>query len=449
MRKLLFQLGFCLISFLSNAQIGNVNPYSSYGMGNLNLGNDVIQNSLGNAGFAYVDSCYLNFSNPSSYSRIAAGYPLFSVGVNSTYSVFKQNFNSFARNHVNIDHFVLAFPFAKRFGLGLGLKPFSTRSYSFATTNLLSDGDSLEFQYDGKGTISNAFGGLSFDILNQSSFRWSIGANAGHLFGSSINQRISTFSGSNSGGISFESQRLSALQYDFATTLTMRITTKTKITLTGAYEPAQKWGATFGNELYSSANVTEPSAYQTIDSSFYYGSIEHGGSYGVGVMFDQLIKTTNKQKREMATKIQYVASYRKVAFSQMALNVESNQKLQPYTNDLDHLSFGISVLPDNNFYTNSAVSKLFSRITYRAGFYSDNLPHSFNKAQFNQFGTTFGIGIPVLSQFSFSSLNFGIEYGKRTNSYIEALNERFYGIKIGVILSPSRADSWFRKIKLD
>ncbi|MBU2019576.1 MAG: hypothetical protein KJ941_08015 [Bacteroidetes bacterium] len=449
MHKLLYQLGLCLIPFLSFAQTSNVSPFAYYGIGNLNVSTDVVQNSLGNAGFAYLDSSYLNFSNSSSYSRIASGYPLFSVGLNSTYSTFTTQGQSFSQNNIFIDHFVLAFPFANRFGLALGLKPFSKRNYSFFTREAISDLDTLNYQYDGRGSVSNAFGGLSIDLIKKERVRWSIGANAGHLFGQTVNQRISTLSGTSSGGVSYDSQRLKALQYDFATTLSFKISSTLNSTLTGFYEPEQKWGTTFGNELYFSTNVEFPTLFQTVDSSFYAGSINNAGSFGAGFMIDQFLKRTTRKNKELKSKIQYIGSYKYVPLSAMVMNVEDGQEQRPYTNDLLHVSFGIQVIPDNDFYANNLVGNFFNRLSYRVGFYSDRLPYSFNGEQYKQFGTTFGIGIPILSQFSYSSINIGVELGKRSNSQSGALNEQFVGLKFGVILSPSRADSWFRKVKLD
>jgi hypothetical protein len=333
--------------------------------------------------------------------------------------------------------------------LAFGLKPFSKRNYSYSTSQGVSNGDTLNYQYDGRGTISNAFGGFSFDVVKKQDLRWSLGANVGHLFGQSINQRISTLSGTNAGGISYDSQRMASLQYEFATTLSYAISSKLNTTLTGFYEPAQKWATTFGKELYFSTNIEFPSLYQTVDSSFYAGNVSVASTYGAGFMIDQYLKRTTRRNRELTTKIQYMGSFKYVPYSSTVMNIADGQTQRPYTNDLLHISFGIQMVPDNDFYANNLVGNFFNRLSYRVGFYNDKLPYSLNSEQYNQFGTTFGIGIPILSQFSYSSVNIGVEYGKRSNSQSGALNEQFVGLKFGVILSPSKADSWFRKVKLD
>ena len=60
--------------------------------------------------------------------------------------------------------------------------------------------------------------------------------------------------------------------------------------------------------------------------------------------------------------------------------------------------------------------KVLSKLTYRAGTYYDVLPIALDNLQYNQFGTTFGIGIPLTVNQSSSSINLGFNYGVRSGT---------------------------------
>jgi hypothetical protein len=86
---------------------------------------------------------------------------------------------------------------------------------------------------------------------------------------------------------------------------------------------------------------------------------------------------------------------------------------------------------------------------YRVGYYNFSLPYTDNGLSASEFGTTFGLGLPIVAQQALSSINLGVTYGKRVNADASGLNESFVGINFGVIISPSFYDRWFRKRKLD
>ena len=85
---------------------------------------------------------------------------------------------------------------------------------------------------------------------------------------------------------------------------------------------------------------------------------------------------------------------------------------------------------------------------YRVGVYQLTLPYQTNGQQAEDFGTTFGFGIPIVVQNSLSSINLGFTIGKRGVADSQAFKEQYYGINIGVSIAPG-ADRWFVKRKLN
>jgi hypothetical protein len=436
---------FLLLPILGWGQLGTSNPYSYYGIGEQIESDDAVQSSMGNAYLGYSDSMIVNYRDPSSYHKIAEGYPLFSIGLKSRYSIFSENSNTYEGNRVGIDHFVMAIPFAKRYGLAFGLNPMSKRGYNFTTQQLL-EGDTMNYNYSGKGNVSRVFAGLSLGIIQTERASWSVGANAGHLFGFVSNTRTSNLSGSSFGGVGIESIRVKSFHLDLSTSFDFKLTATSRLKVAVAHELSQKWNSEFGTELYSSANVSDPSIYKMQDSTFIGGYIQSPSSSSVGLNYSFVMDRVTRKNKSYRSKLDLILSYRTVNYSAMRRISEGNTGVM-YKGDYEHYSFGFQFQPDSKLMASGAGSSFWSRLNYRAGTYMGTLPTTLDNQTSTQFGTTFGIGIPLVIQRSISSLNIGVDVGQRAGT--GSLSQTYYGVNLGVILSPSSADKWFRKLKLD
>lgn len=439
------------LPFISTAQTGPVSPYASNGIGSMQMTSDPVQLALGNSSFTLLDSTYLNFNNPASYSRISSGYPLFSLGLNGSYTQMKDGVNSSNSFNSYIDHFALAFPFAKRFGLAFGLTPYAKRNYSISTFEVLNTGDTMNYTYDGVGDISRVFTGLSINVVDNHLLTWSVGANFGHLFGSTYNERTSVLSGSASGGVNKQVQRMVAFDYDLATSLTWKVKKDVLVDFTGMYKPTTLLTTHFGNEQYYRPNIDEPASASNVvlDSTYGQGYVRSVKQYGLGLVVTKDWRYTTKKNRDKTSRLRILANHQFINYAGMGKTFDKLYYDYYYQADFERTSFGLEFTPDKNFRERSVTNTFFDNLTYRVGAYQDQLPYTVKNEAFKQFGTTFGFGIPILSQRGFSSVNLGFEIGQRTNGQVGAVNETFYGFKFGVIISPSTADFWFRKIKLD
>jgi hypothetical protein len=95
----------------------------------------------------------------------------------------------------------------------------------------------------------------------------------------------------------------------------------------------------------------------------------------------------------------------------------------------------------------NSFSSYWSRVTYRAGMRYENLGLMVNDQSINDFGITFGLGIP-LRRYSdafanFSNINIGFEYGRRGTKNSNLIQEDYFNIS----LSLSFNDKWFQRRK--
>ena len=86
------------------------------------------------------------------------------------------------------------------------------------------------------------------------------------------------------------------------------------------------------------------------------------------------------------------------------------------------------------------------RMAYRVGGRFSNSHLEINNTGWNEYGITFGLGLPVRrSESSFPRLNFGFEYGKRGTTDSGLIEEEFFNFNVGLTINAT----WFRKRKYD
>lgn len=447
MRNLFILFFIALIGQSTIAQVISNSPYSSYGIGELGGMDHPTYIGVGNSTITFIDSTNLNFYNPSSYSSLSKGQPLFSIGLSSRISSFSEGSESYNNVLNSVQHFSLGMSFKERFGLAFGLKPFSRTGYSFSTRTAI-DSDSLKYTYSGSGGVNQSFVGFSAGIINRDSTQWSVGTNLSYLFGTSTNQRTSVLlDGSDvSGGVNIKGIRLKSFYYELGTYFHHHLSKHHSILVSATYTPKQSLNAYFDDGRYYANNVNLPSGYDTLfqisDSA---GKISSVPIMAVGFRYTWTRGQQGNRSSRLNTQIDVHASYTKENWEDF--NIPFDTLGTTYLNSRK-LSFGVQYIPETEFINNKTLTKYYERIRYRAGLYLNTLPYQTNGVQVSDFGTTFGLGLPIAIQGSVSSINLGFSTGKRGVFDGQSLSEKYYGINVGISIAPG-GDRWFVKRKLN
>jgi hypothetical protein len=103
-----------------------------------------------------------------------------------------------------------------------------------------------------------------------------------------------------------------------------------------------------------------------------------------------------------------------------------------------NISFGGFYIPQYNSF-----SSYLKRVVYRAGLHYEKTGLNINNESINEFGISFGLGLPVGS--FFSNANLGFEIGKRGTTNSNLIQENFVNFQLSLSLN----DRWFRKRKYD
>ena len=450
MRNYILVFGIILLGNIAFSQTTVNSIFSSDRLGEEGGGDHFIGVGIGNNTITMADSTTLNFYNPATYNTMATGLPLFSLGMSTRISNYAEGNNTSSGSASSIQHFALGFKIRNRFGFAFGLKPYTRRGYEFLSGETVGS-DSITYFYSGKGTINEAFMGFSASLISLPNTNFSIGANAGYLYGEVSNSRGSSLYNSSSninpGGIDIKGTSIKSFHYTIGAYLTHRFSTRHKFTLSTTIDPSQQLNGEYGEALYYSADITNSNFYDTLNLTRDDAvTISTATSLTFGLNYILSLPSDEKFGRKLNSEFSFHLSYNSTNWANFQTSFDSNPTSLLKTSKLN---FGIQYTPETNFIVNSTTTKMYQRIRYRAGAYHSTLPYLTNNEQVTDLGVTFGLGLPITIQKSLSSINIGFSMGKRGVADPSLLKENFYGINFGIIIAPGSKEKWFRKSKLN
>lgn len=447
---------YLLVVFLASTtftfgQAYSTNPYSSSGLGE--------EGSLGEAAFAAVggiksviiDSNLVNFYNPSSYAFLAKGQPLMSVNIAGRISKLSQGDMSQTNGIGNLSHIALAFPIGKNFGFAFGITPFSRKGYSLTTSSYVYD-DSVRYQYRGVGTTQRVFTGLSYKLINTDRTQFAVGGNLSYIFGTVGNERYSAFEGVSTAGLDETVLRMKSIYYDLGAhaRIYMDSLKQHQLILGANFVPAQTLTATQDYALYTTIGSTFNR--DSISDTIVYnvdqkGSISYPSTFTLGGGY-------NFTPRNADGHLKYVyqlgiyAEFSRTTWSTYRENFSDHTN--PSYKDATRLSLGVTYRP--SIYNTSKAAgggSFLNKIQYKAGYYTQSFAVQTAAGQLTESAVSLGFGIPMGIAGSNSAVNISVAGGNRTDGSDTGINEKFMNISVGIVLSPSKNDRWFRKFKLD
>lgn len=451
MPKHFILLVFSTIScFTIWAQTTSSSPYSTTGIGEEGALPEAQYGGMGNITGICFDSTLINTYNPSSYSQLSFGQPLFSVGVSSKFSTYTGNTGSFNGKTTGISNITMAIPIGKYFGIALGLKPFTRKGYDLTQRSYAYD-DSTTFNYKGYGSTNLLFVGLAYSIIKNDKSYLSVGFNLGYLFGSVTNQRSSVFdANSPAGGVDLTTYRLKSLHYSFGASYQrfLDIDKRKQLFLSAVYTPKISVNSFRDYSVFYAADVNNQLSYTDtisyIDNNKGKIVFPSKQTFGAGYTFTPDTKNSDKMKYQLGV----FAEVDLMQWKNYAENFDAHTSSAVFSNT--YISkVGLQYIPSIDYTKKTKGIKYFSKIKYRIGGQYGLLPNSINGRQLKTTSATIGFGFPFLSQKTNSSLNVSFQYGSNATGNAADLKERFFSVNFGIIIAPSSYEKWFKKYKLD
>ena len=414
-----------LISVVGYSQKNNTSAYSFFGIGDQNSATTTEQSSMGGIGVALEDEYHLNFLNPAANSSLR--FTAYSIGLHNVNLWASDSSDKQRAGTTFLSYLAMGFPLSKKAGFTFGIMPNTSVGYSLVSNVYNGEDISEVTAYEGEGGTNRVFAGIGIEVFKG----FSLGIQGNYIFGN-IENSITNQKRDIALGTRYETN--SKLQgFGFNGGMQYKAKIKDELNLhLGATIKFENDIKSEGNEyLYSLAlsegefpkdTVLSVSSEKTLISPM-------KSSLGIGL----------GKKNKWFAGLDY-STQAALDFDTDPVSSFSKVKYEDYSK----IAIGGFYIPKFN-----SITSYWERVTYRAGlkFVNTGLAvdatgNGSNFTSINDFGISFGVGLPVGNQLS--NLNLGFEYGKRGKTDNGLVQENYLNFRLSLSLS----DKWFNKRKI-
>ncbi|MAZ71582.1 MAG: hypothetical protein CMC70_00400 [Flavobacteriaceae bacterium] len=406
-----FSVLFLLLAIgVSQAQEGTTSPYSFYGIGTLKF-KGTAENRAMSGISVYTDSIHLSLQNPAGVADLKLTN--FTVGASHKVVTLLTDDQDQRATTTSLDYLAVGIPVGDKFGASFGLIPYTAVGYQLEGEN--AQGIT---QYEGSGGLNKAFLTIAYKISDG----LNIGVDGNYNFGNIENIATSRQENVQYGTREQNRSDLLGFSFNIGATYKRMITEKLKLFTSLTYTPETN---------FTSENSRTISTLLEIDS-------------GAEAEIDRreiLVSDTDFTFPSQWTLGAGIGQDKK-----WFVGAEyTDQKTSNFTNrtfTIDNVSFNdASKYKVGGFYipNYNAIGNYWQRVVYRGGFRFEETGINVNGQDINEFGISFGVGLPVGRLFS--NVNLGFEIGTRGTKDFGLVKENFFN----TFLSLSLNDKWFEK----
>ncbi|HPE82145.1 MAG: hypothetical protein KDC94_10795 [Aequorivita sp.] len=399
---------FLLITSIALAQEGTTSPYSFYGIGSLKFRGTAESRSMGGLG-VFSDSIHLNLQNPAGY----AGLRLINFSVGGSHRSLKQKNETESQNTStsSLDYLAMGIPMGK-FGIGFGLLPYTSVGYDFYSE--VPDGIT---QYTGNGGLNKVFLSLGYQVTPE----LSLGMDANYNFGKIENTAVTQKSELQYGTRVVNRSNLSGFTFNIGALYKRMVTEDIELSGSFTFTP----GTNISSENLrrtGSVSILPAGIYEIDEREIPVPDTEFNFpsqlTFGVGL----------SKPKYWGVGLEYVnqktSNFTNRSFSSENVNYKNASKFK----------VGGFYIPNYNSF-----GEYYKRVVYRAGARFEQTGLVVDGHDINEFGISFGVGLPIGRLFS--NMNLGFELGTRGTTDFGLIKENFFN----TYLSFSLNDRWFEK----
>ena len=419
MAKRLILIVFILFSVITTAQERTSSPYSFYGIGLNTFRGTVESKSMGGVS-VFSDSIHMNLQNPAGYGRLRL--TTYTVGASNSSVKVQSQTESGSTNNTSLDYLAIGIP-ANKFGFGLGLIPYSAVGY-----NILDQDETLgtAVRYSGKGGLNKVFLSTGY-AFNENI---SIGFEVDYNFGNIQNKNIIIREGLQYASREINRSDLSGFNFKMGLDYQRMISEDLQFNFGAYYIPESDLKADNRRELativFSPTGADVPVDKREIDMAESNLTLPSSYTLGAGIGKPKKwffgLEYTNTEESN---------------FSNRSFSLEG----ATYDKASEYRAGGYYI-PNYN-----SLTSYFSRVVYRGGLRMEETGLILDGEAINEFGMSFGVGLPVGNRISdiFSNINIGFEYGQRGTTNSGLIKENFFNAMISLSLN----DRWFLQRKFE
>ena len=401
-------------AFTAQAQENVSSPYSYYGIGLTNFKGTVVNRSMGGLSI-FADSIHMNLQNPASYGKLK----LTNYAIGASHDRVKLESETASDNAKisSLDYLALGFPISDKVGIGIGVLPYTSVGYRILDAN-----EGSASLLNGRGGMNKVFLSAGWAVTND----LSVGVDANYNFGNFQNSQSINREELQYGTTDVNRSDIKGFTVNFGVNYQKDLSEKLRLHISSTYAPAMD------------LDSENSRAISTVDFSS-----------GTGRVIDLRELDLTQTQFEFPSRLSFGAGLgeqNKWFVGAEYSNIGSSSYEDSFSfrgdngdyEDASQFALGGYYIPKYNSF-----SSYLERVVYRAGFRYDETGLIVNNESINEFGMSFGLGLPVGT--NFSNINLGIELGQRGTKDSGLIKENFLRLSVGLSLN----DKWFTKRKFD
>ncbi|MEN8227070.1 MAG: hypothetical protein ABFS38_02865 [Bacteroidota bacterium] len=411
------------------SQFNTYSPYTRFGLGDLAKPGTGQNMAMGGTGLAIHKNNRINYLNPAAFSALDSTSVYFDFGANTFHNEYKTELHSNTWWNMNLHHVAFASSMGKYLGFSAGIIPYSSIGYNIKQEyNDYTNGTAMDTYYKGDGGIMNFYMGTSIKLFDQIA----VGVTMNYLMGRLTRERqvefpmnTTTFSSAST----LEYFNLRKPIFSFGLQYNKVIKDKFFFTLGGVYD--------------LKTNVEADLEYKAVNDIYQFDTIS--------ISDDQLIRPQYILGQDTTLRSFTIPQKKGVGIAlgiPNKLTITGDYYMQDWTGSMSgenytttnasSMHFGAEYTPDAE-----ALRGFHKLMTYRVGGYYSNYYLQVNNTQLEDYGITFGLGLPVRTMRS--SINVAFTLGTRGTTEHNLVEENYGIITFNVTLH----DLWFRKRRFD
>ena len=412
----------CLCMLMARAQNEISTPYSSYGIGVVNRSSNGILDAMGGVSYAMQNPYYINFRNPASYAAFDSLSFIADVAASVYSSHLNQRQLSQRNSYAKPGYIAIGLPVTRHWRTSVGIMPFSDIGYGIENNDVVENIGPVHYMYSGKGGLNQLYWGNAFKICKG----LSIGLNASYMFGSVYNSSNTEFEGENLFNTYINDAYLvDGIYLDAGIQYMFNIGEKHRIGLGVVYSnTAYIWAKEkLLVNAYSGAYVSTTLYDTVLYKESLHGRLNIPQSIGGGFSY------TYADKMTIAADVTW-HNWTKFQFMK-----PSNDTLQ---NSIT-ASLGFQFIPD------PLSNKFFRKMAFRVGGKYSTGELVVRNKPISELGVCIGVGIPLNTFNTHSSINILFEYGKIGTLANDLVRQNYFRFSFNFILQ----ERWYQRVKLD
>ncbi len=395
-------------------------PYSRFGVGDLHLYNNTTILAMGGTSIGLRDPLRINFSNPASYASLEPNSFIFEASIYSKSVRMKTQTLAQNGNYTSLGHLLMGFPVTKHWKTSLGLLPFSDVGYKVVDIQAVTGLGKVLRSYEGSGGIHQVYFGNALSIGKN----FSAGLNLNYLFGTIEKNRSVSFPDS----------------INIFNTRVLNTTVVGGFKLTAGLQYLQPIGKNY--QLIGGLTYSPEVVSNIKDKMLAYNYVV--GATGIDSPRDTILNTPF-EKGTMRLPVDIGAGFMLRKTDRWVLGADyrwQNWKQFTFFDRSDSLNNSTTFSVGGQFNPPATVlSSYWNKMQYRFGVRFTQTYLELRKNQINEFGISFGLGLPLSR--TKSTINLGLEAGARGTTESNLIRESFLKFSLGF----SIYERWFEKRK--